>query len=128
MSTRVDEALDAAANRLQSFVAQSQRAGGLKAKLGEALEDDPAFLRKLKPSLIAARARGRTPAADRVGGNGYAAAPPEPGEAPSEVSRPRGPQPTKGGASPWLVLGAALVFGMLAAKAIDWRSHAHPRG
>jgi hypothetical protein len=123
MSTRVDEALDAAANRLQSFVAQSRREGGLKAKLGEALEEDPAFLRKLKPSLIAARARGRRPAADRAGGNGYA-----PAEAATEVSRPHGSQPAKRGPNPWLVLGAAFAVGVFAAKAIDWRSHAHPRG
>jgi hypothetical protein len=29
--------------------------------------------------------------------------------------------------SPWLVVGAALLGGYVLAKAIDWRSHAHPR-
>jgi hypothetical protein len=29
--------------------------------------------------------------------------------------------------SPWLVIGAAFAGGYLAAKVIDWRSHAHPR-
>jgi len=38
---------------------------------------------------------------------------------------PRAPQ--AGGASPWLVLGVAFAIGYLAARAVDWRGHAHPR-
>jgi hypothetical protein len=119
MSTRLDETLDTAADRLQTFVQRSRREGGLKAKLGEAFEGDPAFLRKLKPSLIAARARGERPGAD--GHRSSAAQPVEP--EPPRVS----PSRKGGGPSPWLVLGAAFAVGVLTARVIDWRSHAHPR-
>jgi hypothetical protein len=36
-------------------------------------------------------------------------------------------RPAAGGPSPWLVLGAAFAAGVLAAKILDWRGHAHPR-
>jgi hypothetical protein len=32
-----------------------------------------------------------------------------------------------GGPSPFVVIGAAFVLGLLVARMIDWRSHAHPR-
>ena len=32
-----------------------------------------------------------------------------------------------GGPSPWVVVGAALAAGIVLAKWIDWRGHAHPR-
>lgn len=114
----LDEKLDAAADRLQAFVDSARHEGGAKAKLAEAMEDDPDFMRRLKPSLIAARARGETPRAD------IRSAPSGP-----QIERPRPParKPRSGGPSPWLVLGAAFALGVLAAKAIDWRGHAHPR-
>lgn len=31
------------------------------------------------------------------------------------------------GPNPWLVVGVALAAGILVAKWIDWRGHAHPR-
>jgi hypothetical protein len=43
--------------------------------------------------------------------------------------RPRG-RPARrpgNGPSPLVVIGAAFVAGLLGAKVIDWRSHAHPR-
>lgn len=50
------------------------------------------------------------------------------------ATAPSGPQlerpmsrKRRGGLNPWLVVGAALAGGYLAAKLIDWRSHAHPR-
>jgi hypothetical protein len=56
------------------------------------------------------------PASD---GNAPAA---EPLDRASAPRRPRG-----GGPNPWLVIGAAFAAGILAAKVIDWRGHAHPR-
>jgi hypothetical protein len=105
--TRADEAVETAADRLETFVDKARAEGGVKAKVGEALEDDPEFLRKLKPSLIKARARSGRPA--------------EP-----VPSKPKAKK-AGGGPSPWLVVGAAFALGMLAAKALDWRGHAHPR-
>jgi hypothetical protein len=45
----------------------------------------------------------------------------------TERLRPPPPRPPRRGPSPWLVLGAAFAAGMLAAKIVDWRGHAHPR-
>jgi hypothetical protein len=45
----------------------------------------------------------------------------------AERLRARKPRPRRRGPSPWLVLGAAFAAGMLAAKVLDWRGHAHPR-
>jgi hypothetical protein len=86
---------------------------GIKGKLAHELAEDAVFLRKLKPSLIAKRAKGaaRTDL--------------EPGEAQPAPSRPRR---SVGGPSPFLIVGAALVAGVALAKWIDWRGHADPRG
>jgi hypothetical protein len=103
-----DEAIDRAADRLDAAAQKAATRGGLRARLGDELADDAAFLRKLKPSLIRARAKGESPAA-----------PPGP-----QLPRPR---PARGGPNPLAVVGAALVAGILLAKLVDWRSHAHPR-
>jgi hypothetical protein len=84
---------------------------GIKGKLAHELAEDAVFLRKLKPSLIAKRAKGAAPT-DL-----------EPGEAQPSHARRSG-----GGPSPFLIAGAALVAGVALAKWIDWRGHAHPRG
>jgi len=110
--TRGDQALETAADRLETFVQNAEREGGVKAKVGEALAEDPDFIRRLKPSLIKARAKGEQPT--------------EPVHTRS-LSKPKPKVQAKGGPSPWLVLGAAFAVGMLAAKALDWRGHAHPR-
>ena len=115
--TKADQALDTAADRVAAFVRDARAAGGLKGKLGDALADDPEFIRKLKPSLIKARAKG----------NGSVEPSPH---APSgaQVERPSIPKAKRrGGPSPWLVVGAAFAAGYVLAKTIDWRGHAHPR-
>ncbi len=113
----VDEKIDRAADRLDSIADGAAGRGGLKQKLADELADDAAFLRKLKPSLIKARAKGRAPK-DEV-----------PGEVRAAPAGPQlDPRPTpKGGPNPWLVLGVALVAGIALAKVLDWRGHAHPR-
>ena len=117
--TKADQAVESAADRLARFVREAQASGGVKAKVGEALADDPAFLRKLKPSLIKARAKGEAPTDAPAGGSR---------SAPSGPQLPRRkPRGKRSGPSPWLVIGAALAGGYLLAKAIDWRAHAHPR-
>jgi hypothetical protein len=115
--TRGDQSVESAADKLESFVKDAQRAGGVKGKVGAALAEDPAFLRKLKPSLIAARAKGGAPTNGR---------PPQP-SAPSRPQFERPKRKQSGGLSPWLVIGAAVGVGYVLAKAIDWRGHAHPR-
>jgi hypothetical protein len=120
--TKADQTVELAADKLEGFVREAQRSGGVKAKVGDALAEDPEFLRKLKPSLIAARAKGEAPTDEPPG------SPATPRSAPSgpQVARPK-PKHSGRGPSPWVVLGAALAGGYLLAKVLDWRGHAHPR-
>jgi hypothetical protein len=74
---------------------------------------DPAMLHALREKLVAARRRHRgTPTAPR---------------APSGPQLPR-PTERRGGPNPWLLAGGAFALGVLAARTIAWRAHAHPRG
>jgi hypothetical protein len=117
MSTRVDEAVDSAASKLDDFVRRARTEGGAKAKIAEQFEGDPEFLRKLKPSLVTARLRGQA---------GRPEEPPEPATQ-SDGGAPKAPKQSGGGPNPFVVIGAAFLVGVLVAKVIDWRSHAHPR-
>jgi hypothetical protein len=114
---RVDLLVDRAANRLQQFADQAAAQGGVKAKLAQELADDAVFLRKLKPSLIAARAKGQAPTNQKPGHGTVAPSSPQLG--------PR--KKSAGGPNPILVVGVAFVAGIFLAKMIDWRGHAHPR-
>jgi hypothetical protein len=117
---KADQLIDRAADGLREIADRAAAEGGLAAKLADPLADDAAFLRKLKPSLIVARARGQAPT-NQPAGSG---APP----APSRPQLPDRPKPNKGGGpNPFLVVGVALVAGIAIAKFIDWRGHAHPR-
>jgi hypothetical protein len=118
--TKADAAVDSAADKLETFVKNAQSSGGVKAKVAGALADDPDFLRKLKPSLIKARAKGEAPTDEPSGGARSAPSGPQ-------IERPKPPKSKRtGGPSPWVVVGAALAGGYLLAKIIDWRGHAHP--
>lgn len=123
MTTKADEKVDAAADKIERFVQEAQRSGGVKAKIGDALAEDPEFLRKLKPSLIKARAKGEAPT-DMPAGS-----PATPPSAPTgpQLERPKKKAKKAGGVSPWVVVAAALAGGYVLAKVIDWRGHAHPR-
>ncbi len=117
--TKADQLIDRAANRLREAADRAAAQGGLAAKLAEPLADDAAFLRKLKPSLIVARAKGEAPT-DMPAGSGAPTAPTRP-------QLPRRPKRSGDGPNPFLVIGAALVAGVVIARVIDWRGHAHPR-
>ena len=119
MTTKADHAVDRAADRLQEIADKAAAEGGVAAKLAQPLADDAAFLRKLKPSLIAARAKGEAPMNQKPTEGTVAPSGPQLGRRP----KPRG----KGGPSPFLIVGAAFAAGILLAKIIDWRGHAHPR-
>lgn len=113
--TRGDEAVEKGSAKLRDLSRKAATRGGMAEKLAGPLAEDSVFLRKLKPSLIMARARGRE------AGNGAAPAP----------SAPGGPQISRAdksgdGLNPLVIVGAAFAIGYVLAKVIDWRGHAHP--
>lgn len=117
--TTADQKVERAADKLQQLANEMAGQGGLKAKLAEPLAEDAEFIRKLKPSLIKARAKGEAPTNQRPGTATLAPSSPQLGKR----TKPR----EGGGPNPWLVVGAALAAGIVLAKWIDWRGHAHPR-
>jgi hypothetical protein len=112
-------ALDALADKAEAASERLAGQSGIKGKLAGELADDAAFLRKLKPSLIAKRAKGEAPIDQK---HDEAPAPSEP-----QLGSHSSPPKRAGGVNPFLVAGAALVAGVLLARWIDWRGHAHPR-
>lgn len=115
--TAADTIVDRGADRVQRLAEKAARAGGLAGRLAEPLADDAAFLRRLKPSLIAARVRGEAPTNLEPGADVVAPTAPQLGRRPRAGSGP----------NPFAVIAAALVVGIALAKLIDWRGHAHPR-
>ena len=113
-----DEAVEAGAEKLETLSGKAAAKGGVSAKLADELADDASFLRKLKPSLMVRRAKGELPK-DAEPGSGRRQAPSGPQHSPRRSPR-RGP-------NPFVVAGAAFAVGIVIAKLIDWRGHAHPR-
>jgi hypothetical protein len=117
--TKADLLVERGATRLQQLARRAaDRGDGIGEWLAEELSADAAFLRKLKPSLIKARARGEAPTAQSP--------PPPPPPQPARPKRKRR-QSDGGGPSPLVVVGVAFAAGILLAKVVDWRGHAHPR-
>lgn len=113
--TKGDALVEKGAGRLQRLANQAAPSGGVRSRLARPLAEDAAFLRKLKPSLMVARAKGEAPT----------------NQAPGAEVAPGGSQVRKRargrGANPFLVVGIALAAGIALAKILDWRGHAHPR-
>jgi len=120
MATKVDHVVDRVADRLQELANRAAGEGGLAAKIAPELAEDAAFLRKLKPSLIAARAKGKAPTNQKPSEGTVAPSGPQLGRRPKARGK-------KGGPSPFLIVGVAFAAGIVLAKMIDWRGHAHPR-
>jgi hypothetical protein len=118
--SRGDQLVDRAANSLQQIADRAAKEGGVKAKFAQELADDAVFLRKLKPSLIAARAKGEAPKNQKPSQGHVAPSGPQLGKRP-KPKRAKGP-------NPFVVLGVAFAAGIVIAKIVDWRGHAHPRG
>jgi hypothetical protein len=102
MTTKADQAVDRAADHLQEMADKAADEGGVAAKFAQPLADDAEFL----------RAKGMAPT-DQKPGHGRV--------------RPTGnpKRPGKGGPSPFLIIGIALVVGVAVAKIIDWRNDAN---
>ena len=123
--TTADEKIERLADRLQAFANRSASEGGAKAKLAKPLAEDAAFVRKLKPSLIKARVKGEAPTDQPATGGAVAPSGPQLVKRP----RPKAQMPSSGGGgpNPWVIAGICLAAGLLVAKWIDWRGHAHPK-
>src|SRR5712691_12745694 len=113
-----DQTVERAASKLQQLANQLAGEGGLRSKLAKPLAEDADLLRKMKPSLIKARAKGEAPSAKPPvrdsgpveGVRGNREVPPTRGTtAPSSPqlggSRPKAKK--SGGPNPWIVVGAA---------------------
>lgn len=143
-----DALVERAAVRLEERARGLARRNGLRAKLAAELEQDAEFLRRLKPSLVRARLRESPPAAGN--GAGHAGGLRErleaeraearelfgkmkPREMAARVGGPeKKPKPPSGGEGggakqALLVVGASLAAGILLARLLDWRGHAHPQ-
>jgi len=112
-----DAILEKGADRLQELSDRAAKSGGPTAKLAQPLAEDAVLLRRMKPSLIAARLKGDAPTGLEPGSGAVVA-----------EANPNGKSGKRGGPNPVMVIGAALVAGIVLAKVLDWRSHAHPRG
>ena len=110
-----DALIDRSADRLRGLSESAARRGGVARKLAGPLAEDAVFVRKLKPSLIKARARGAAP----TDGTPTDVVPPLPAEERNGGSG--------GGPNPFAVIGGSAAAGFFAAKIVDWRGHAHPR-
>jgi hypothetical protein len=123
-----DLLVERGADGLLSLSRKAAAKGGFAAKFADELADDAAFLRRLKPSLIKARAKGRAPVVRATDREPQAPSAPT---APQIASPRRKPKAKKrrrgGGPNPFVVVGVALVAGVAIAKVIDWRGHGHPR-
>ena len=108
-----DALVDRSADGLRRLSEKAARRGGAASKLAQPLAEDSVFLRKLKPSLIKARAKGAAP----TNGTPHDVVPPLPAEE----------KKIGGGPNPFAVIGGAAAAGFFAAKVVDWRGHAHPR-
>lgn len=121
--SRGDQLIERAATRLQETADQFAGEGGIKAKLAGTLAEDAAFVRQLKPSLIRARIKGEA----RTDGVPATATPPRAPGVAQLGERPAAPGAAGNGPNPLVVVAAAFAAGIVIAKVIDWRSHAHPR-
>jgi len=127
--SKADLLVERGADRLEGLSRKAAAKGGFAAKLANELAEDAAFLRKLKPSLIKARAKGRAPIARTQDRDSQAPSAPQmttPPPHPKPKPKPKSGRPRRG-PNPFLVAGVALAAGIVLAKVIDWRGHAHPR-
>ena len=115
-----DQKVERGADKLERLVEKGARAGGVKAKVAKMFADDPEFLRQLKPSLIAARAKGEAPTDQEP----TQVTPPEPAAA---KPKPKKAKKKGGGPSLLVVLGAAFALGIALAHGLDWAGHRYPR-
>lgn len=115
---RGDALVERGAAKLEELSRDLATRGGFGAQIAPELAEDAQFLRRLKPSLVSARIRGDAPANAAASSAGATATRPP---------KPKKPKTPGEGPNPLLIVGGALVLGIVLAKVVDWRGHAHPR-
>jgi hypothetical protein len=115
-----DRTVDRAAAKLQDLADKFAAEGGAKAKLADSLAEDADLIRKMKPSLIKARAKGEAPTGQKPAATTI---PP----APERVKSSPKAKKKAGGPNPWVLVGIALAAGIVLARFIEWRGHGYPR-
>jgi hypothetical protein len=123
--TRADQLFERGATFLEQLSRKAASEGGFVAKVAEPLADDADFLRKLKPTLVLARLRGEAPTDGRVEAVSAVETPP-PAPAPKKPEKKQ-KKKSGGGPNPIVIAAAAFAVGIVVAKFVDWRGHAHPR-
>jgi hypothetical protein len=123
--TRADQLFERGATFLEQLSRKAASEGGFVAKVAEPLADDADFLRKLKPTLVLARLRGEAPTDGRVEAVS-AVETPQPAPAPKKPEKKQ-KKKSGGGPNPIVIAAAAFAVGIVVAKFVDWRGHAHPR-
>jgi hypothetical protein len=122
-----DLLVERSAARLEELSRKAAAKGGFAATFAGELAEDAAFLRKLKPSLIKARAQGKAPTNRAPQEPRAPSGPQVSASRPPRRRRPKRRRKRGGGPNPFLVAGVALAAGIALAKVIDWRGHAHPK-
>jgi hypothetical protein len=141
-----DLLVERGALRLQRLADKAAARGdGVGTWLSEELRNDAAFLRKLKPSLVRARAKGQTPRSDAAAATDTeasmaeppksetptrqepAAPPPSPPPPRPAAFKPKEKKAKRGGPPPIAIVGAAFVAGIVLARVISWRVNADAR-
>lgn len=120
MSSRPDQTVDKAADKVQGLADKFAAEGGAKAKLADPLAQDADLIRKMKPSAIKARAKGEAPTNQMPGATTIPPAPERAAISPK-------PKKKSGGPNPWVIVGVALAAGIVLARFIEWRGHGYPR-
>jgi hypothetical protein len=115
---RGDALVERGATKLEELSRDLASRGGFGAQIAPELAEDAQFLRRLKPSLVSARIRGEAPANVPAASAGVTTALPP---------KPKKPRTPGEGPNPLLIVGGALLLGIVLAKVVDWRGHAHPR-
>jgi hypothetical protein len=121
---KADAAIDRASDRLRDLSESLEERGGLAGKVADPIAEDADFLPKLKPSLIEERLKenptGSEPPTEMP-------SPPKRRPAPSGARKASSGSEKAGGKKVLPLVGAAFGAGVVVAKIIDWRGHAHPR-
>jgi hypothetical protein len=124
---KADAALDRASDRLRDLSENLDERGGAAGKLADPIAEDADFLPKLKPSLIEARLKENPTGGEPSSGTHSHPKRPRSSHRIETDKKKRSGASERGGKKVVPFVGAAFAAGVVLAKIVDWRGHAHPR-